>query len=136
MRPRLSLVCGQVFIVLITATGVAQAPATLRTAARSHILIGAAVRPSLFSERAYAETLAREFDLVEPEDAMKWSVIRRHEGVFDFREGDKVVSFAEAHGMKVRGHCLVWDHIPPSGCQKASSPLMSYRRCYTSISRP
>jgi endo-1,4-beta-xylanase len=51
--------------------------------------------------------------MVEPEDAMKWSVVRRSEGVFDFREADEVVSFAHAHNMKVRGHCLVWDHDNP-----------------------
>ena len=33
---------------------------------------------------------------------------------FDFREGDEVVRFAQAHGMKVRGHCLVWDHNNPA----------------------
>jgi endo-1,4-beta-xylanase len=85
----------------------------LRSAAeRIPILIGTAVRPSLFSEVPYSETLAREFNMIEPEDAMKWSVIR-HERGFDFREGDEVVRFAQAHGMKVRGHCLVWDHDNP-----------------------
>jgi endo-1,4-beta-xylanase len=32
---------------------------------------------------------------------------------FDFAKGDEIVRFAEAHGMKVRGHCLVWDHNNP-----------------------
>jgi pectin methylesterase-like acyl-CoA thioesterase len=36
------------------------------------ILIGTAVRPQLFSERAYPYTVARGFNLVEAEDAMKW----------------------------------------------------------------
>ena len=87
---------------------------TLRQAAdRAGILIGVAVRPSLFSEAAYSGTLAREFNMVEPEDAMKWWVVRRNQGSFDFAEGDTVVRFALAHGMKVRGHCLVWDHDNP-----------------------
>lgn len=50
--------------------------------------------------------------MVEPEDTMKWWVVRHDEG-FDFRQGDEVVQFAEAHGMRVRGHCLVWDHDNP-----------------------
>ena len=91
----------------------AAAPQTLRQAADSRgILVGAAARPSLFSEAAYSETLGREFNMVEPEDAMKWWVVRRARE-FDFREGDAVVHFAEAHGMKVRGHCLVWDNDNP-----------------------
>ena len=88
--------------------------ATLRVSAdKSHVLVGAAVRPSLFSEAAYSATLAREFNMVEPEDAMKWWTIRRTAGAFDFSQGDQVFRFAQAHGMKIRGHCLVWDHDNP-----------------------
>jgi endo-1,4-beta-xylanase len=101
-----------VLIFLLTAAS--SAPSTLRQAAdRAGILVGAAVRPSLFSETAYSETLSREFNMVEPEDAMKWWVVRQNENAFDFRQGDEVVRFAQAHGMKVRGHCLVWDHDNP-----------------------
>jgi GH35 family endo-1,4-beta-xylanase len=49
---------------------------------------------------------------VEPEDGIKWRVVRQRPGTFDFREGE-VVRFAPAHGVKVRGHCLVWDHTNP-----------------------
>jgi endo-1,4-beta-xylanase len=80
---------------------------------KAHILIGTAVRPSLLSEAAYAETLAREFNMVEPEDDMKWSVVRRNASGFDFTGGDQIVDYARAHRMKVRGHCLVWDHDNP-----------------------
>ena len=87
---------------------------TLRSAAdRKNLLVGAAVRPSLFIETDYSETLGREFNMVEPEDAMKWEVIRRNPGTFNFHDGDAVVQFAQAHGMKIRGHCLVWDHNNP-----------------------
>jgi endo-1,4-beta-xylanase len=90
-------------------------PATLRQAAeRAGILIGTAVRAGLLSEPDYAATLGREFNMVEPEDAFKWWVIRRNEDTFDFRQGDEIVAFAQAHGMKVRGHCLVWDHSNPA----------------------
>jgi len=90
------------------------APQTLREAADSaHVLVSAAVRPSLFSEAAYSATLGREFNMIEAEDAMKWWTVRREADKFDFREGDEVVRFAQAHGMKVRGHCLVWDHNNP-----------------------
>jgi len=95
-------------------------PATLRQAGdQAGILIGTAVRPSLLSEAAYSETLGREFNMAEPEDAMKWRVIRRIPGSFDFSQGDAVVGFAQAHGMKVRGHCLVWDHDNPEWLAQA-----------------
>jgi endo-1,4-beta-xylanase len=89
-------------------------PQTLREAALARkMLVSAAVRPSLFSEAAYSATLAHEFNMIEPEDAMKWWTVRHNAGAFDFREGDQVVQFAQAHFMKVRGHCLVWDHNNP-----------------------
>lgn len=77
------------------------------------LLIGTAVRPSQLSETAYESTLAREFSMVEAEDAMKWWVLRPDRATYDFRQGDKVVRFAEAHQMKVRGHCLVWGRYNP-----------------------
>lgn len=106
MRRKYSL--GLVLVALL-----APGPATLRERAdRAGVLVGAAVRPSLFSEGSYTATLGREFNMVEPEDAMKWSVVRRDQS-FDFRQGDEVVRFAQAHRMRIRGHCLVWDHDNP-----------------------
>ena len=92
----------------------ASAPQSLREAASvSGVLVGTAVRPSLLSEAAYATTLAREFNMLEPEDVLKWSVVRAAGESFDFRQGDEIVHFSRAHAMKVRGHCLVWDHSNP-----------------------
>ncbi len=101
-------------LLLTPAMLLASAPQTLRESAQAAgLLVGAAVRPTLFSEAAYSATLAREYNLVEPEDAMKWWTVHPEAGRFDFREGDEVVRFARAHDMKVRGHCLVWDHNNP-----------------------
>jgi endo-1,4-beta-xylanase len=54
------------------------------------------------------------FNMVEPEDAMKWRTLRPDADTYDFRQGDEVVRFAKAHQMKIRGHCLVWDHDNPN----------------------
>ena len=82
---------------------------SLREVAESRgMLIGAAVRAAQLSEPAYASTLAREFNMVEPEDALKWEVIHPQPQSYDFSQADKIVDFAAMHGMKVRGHTLVW----------------------------
>lgn len=102
--------CG---ILLIVLPGFGQNAQRLRDAAdHAHILIGAAARPSQLSEAAYSATLGREFNMLEAEDVMKWWVVRRTQE-FDFRQGDELVRFARAHRMKVRGHCLLWDHDNP-----------------------
>jgi len=77
-------------------------------------LFGTAARPSLFGERAYAAALGREFNMIEPEDAMKWWVLRPDAATFDFSQGDQVVAFAETHRMKVRGHTLAWGWSNPA----------------------
>jgi len=102
-------------VLFAIAVLLAAEPASLREAASSSgMLIGTAVRPALFSEAAYSATLSREFNLIEPEDAMKWWIVRKSSNVFDFGSGDDVVRYAQAHSMKVRGHCLVWDHDHPA----------------------
>jgi endo-1,4-beta-xylanase len=91
----------------------ASAQSLRELADRAGILVGTAVRPSQFSETAYAATLGREFNLLEPEDAMKWWVIRPDPATFAFTQGDQIVAFAETHRMKVRGHTLVWGWSNP-----------------------
>ncbi|HVM92783.1 MAG TPA: endo-1,4-beta-xylanase [Terriglobales bacterium] len=87
---------------------------TLREAAdHAHILIGAAARPYCLSEPAYAATLDREFNMLEPEDALKWETLRPDPQTFDFHQADQLVDFAQRHNMKVRGHTLVWHRQNP-----------------------
>jgi endo-1,4-beta-xylanase len=77
------------------------------------VLVGAAVNPAYLSEPGYAATLTREFNMLEPEDAMKWTALRPDKKTFDFGDADRLVEFAEIHHMKVRGHNLVWGNHNP-----------------------
>ena len=77
------------------------------------MLVGTAVRMAQLSEAAYAATLTREFNMLEPEDAMKWEVLRPDSQSFDFSQADRLVDFAARHNMKVRGHTLVWHRQNP-----------------------
>jgi endo-1,4-beta-xylanase len=103
---------------LVTPPGSAQ---TLRQAAeKNRLLIGAAAQPAKFAEPDYADTLAREFNMLEPENAMKWTAIRPTPERFDFASGDAVVAFAQAHKMRVRGHTLVWALNNPAWLAKGN----------------
>jgi endo-1,4-beta-xylanase len=105
--------CWQFAILAGAMASVCGAQSLRQEAENAGLLIGSAVRPSQLSEAAYASTLAREFSMVEAEDAMKWWVLRPDRATYDFRQGDEVVRFAEVHQMKVRGHCLVWGRYNP-----------------------
>jgi endo-1,4-beta-xylanase len=105
--------CWRIAILAGAMASVCCAQSLRQEAEHAGLLIGTAVRPSQLSEAAYASTLAREFSMVEAEDAMKWRALRPDRATYDFRQGDEVVRFAAAHQMKVRGHCLVWGRDNP-----------------------
>jgi endo-1,4-beta-xylanase len=101
-----------------TSHTLAQEPAladTLRSGAQARgILLGAEVAPQpLQDEMRYGQTLAREFNIVVPGNAMKFGPLRPSRTQFSFAEADAVVDFAQAHAMKVRGHTLVWHNQNP-----------------------
>lgn len=101
-------------VLSVLASGGACAAQTLRQAAdKIGLLVGTAADPPLFSQTKYARTLASQYNMIEPEGAMKWRATEPSQGVFDFKAGDRLVAFAEAHGMKVRGHNLLWDKDNP-----------------------
>lgn len=56
----------------------------------------------------FRTTLAREFDVLTPENDLKFSRMQPARGVFTFAWGDSLVAFAQANGMRMRGHTLVW----------------------------
>jgi len=88
---------------------------TLRQEAdRTGVLLGAAVNAAYLSEPAYTSILAREFNMVEPEDATQWSTVHAAEEVFDFTQADRIVLFARTHGMKVRADTLLWGRHNPA----------------------
>ena len=89
---------------------------SLRSLAQARgIAIGAAVGPQyLRDEPAYAETLGREFSMLTPENAMKFGLVHPDRDRYDFTDADYIVDFAEAHGMQVRGHNLVWHFQLPT----------------------
>ncbi len=89
-------------------------PETVRDAARKRgVLIGAAVTPRFLAEPEYQTVLGREFSMVEAENEMKFAYIQPSRGHFRFDAPDALVEFGLAHGMKVRGHTLVWHRFLP-----------------------
>lgn len=101
----------------LTAILLAQAAAgqSLRSlAAERNLRIGTAVEPSHLNEPAYAATLAREFNQVQPENSMKFGLVHPGPETYNFAPGDALIAFAQAHQMAVRGHTLVWHNQLPA----------------------
>ena len=91
---------------------------TLReSAARQNIAVGAAVQyDRLVStiDTQYRSVIASEFSVLEPESEMKWNAIHPQQNTYNFTPTDGIVSFAQANGMAVRGHPLVWHVANPA----------------------
>ena len=101
-------------VLLLTLLGTSFAADTLRIAARGKVRIGTAAKPRFIADdNRYAATLAREFDQLEPENEMKWSLLRPSRDRFDFAPADELVRFAKQNGMVVRGHTLIWHQAVP-----------------------
>jgi endo-1,4-beta-xylanase len=83
-------------------------------AAQSGRYFGTAVASGKLGDGTYASILDREFNMVTPENEMKWDTTERSRGSFNFAPADQIVSHASAHGQRVRGHTLVWHSQLPS----------------------
>ena len=85
-----------------------------RAAARG-LLAGAAVNANLFrDDQGFRNLLAEQCSILVPENCLKWSVLRPTADTWNFTDADNLISFAEAHGIKVRGHNLVWHQQIPA----------------------
>ncbi len=86
----------------------------LKTLAEKHgVYIGAAVGADQLRIKEYAEILSREFNILTTENALKFERVHPERNVYSFAEADAIISFAEANGMRVRGHTLVWHYQLP-----------------------
>ncbi|HVU66119.1 MAG TPA: endo-1,4-beta-xylanase [Ktedonobacteraceae bacterium] len=70
--------------------------------------IGVAVEANLLGNNAYTTIAQTQFDVVTPGNEMKWQTTEPSQGQFNFGPADQIVSFAQQHSMKIRGHTLVW----------------------------
>jgi endo-1,4-beta-xylanase len=113
-RHRRLLIAALLSLLHAAGPAAAQEPPLREHAGRRAFYVGAAVavRP-LANDRLYRETLRREFNMVVAENAFKWDALRPARGRFDFRGADRIVDFARANRMAVRGHTLVWHRQVP-----------------------
>jgi endo-1,4-beta-xylanase len=84
-------------------------------AAARGLLTGCAVNAKLFREdEGFRKLLAEQYNIVVPENCLKWNILRPTAETYNFTDADSLVEFAEAHEMKVRGHNFVWHEAIPS----------------------
>lgn len=130
----LVLVAGMSLMGAVDATPVAAEASwmPLRDLAKPRpIQVGTAIKhQALEKDPAYAAMLIREYDLVTPENALKWAVLRPGRVAFDFGRADVLVNFAITNNLQIRGHTLCWNldqHLPPWLLEGRYTPKESRR---------
>lgn len=88
---------------------------TLRELANKRkIYIGAGVNPKLLeTDRRYSGLLEKEFNMMTPENAMKFWAVHPSEKKYTFKDADILTEFAQKNRLQVRGHALVWHKSIP-----------------------
>ena len=117
------------FLIVFRVSGTPTAPAppptpavetssstSLRSLAQKRgFSIGAGVELApLQNDPNYGSVLAREFNLLVPENAFKFDDLHPKRDRYDFRKLDRFFAFAKANNMLVRGSPLVWHYALPS----------------------
>jgi endo-1,4-beta-xylanase len=90
-------------------------PALRQFAEARQFVIGAAV--DIDAHRAdpqYGRVLAAQYNGVVAENVMKFARIHPRPSTYAFGDADEIVAFAEANGMAVHGHTLVWHEALPA----------------------
>ncbi len=85
----------------------------LREKLSPHFKIGAAIWQGDITG-PHSQLLARHFNSITTEDAMKWEHIQPAASSFNFGPADALVNYAVANGMQIRGHTLVWHNQVPA----------------------
>jgi len=86
---------------------------------KNYFPIGVAVSPGSLSGDE-AQLIVQQFNSITPENAMKMGPIHPQEHRYNWAFADSIVNFAQAHGIKVRGHNLCWHEQTPNWLFKDS----------------
>jgi endo-1,4-beta-xylanase len=89
----------------------------------------------LQDEAEYRTALQTYCQQVIPEYGLYWDYLRPTRDQFNFDYGDKVLAFAEANEMLMRGHTLVWYAAMPEWTKQISSAAEAERELAIHIER-
>ncbi len=100
-------------ILGLSACSTAPSETTLRSAYSDYFPVGVALSGRTLGKPSADSLVAKQFSSVTAENWMKGTHIGVAEGEYNFADGDRICDFAEANGMVVRGHTLLWQTTTP-----------------------
>ncbi|MER7496341.1 non-reducing end alpha-L-arabinofuranosidase family hydrolase [Streptomyces pharetrae] len=83
---------------------------------------GTATAAGRLSDSTYTSIADREFNMITPENEMKWDAVEPSRGNFQFAAADKIVDRALQRGQRLRGHTTVWHSQLPDWVKAINDP--------------
>ena len=83
-------------------------------AARNGRFVGTALDAAFGATTAYDGLVSREFSIITAANAQKWQTIHPTRTTYNYTRADAMLAFAQANGMKMRGHTLAWQNQNPA----------------------
>ena len=104
------------------------ASVALKDVFRDAFMVGAALNTDQIFERdpGAVALVKRHFNVISPEDVLKWECVHPEQGRYDFAAPDAYVEFGQRNGIAVIGHTLVWhSQVPAWVFRDASGQFVS-----------
>ncbi|MEU0667430.1 non-reducing end alpha-L-arabinofuranosidase family hydrolase [Streptomyces lavendulocolor] len=83
---------------------------------------GTATAAGRLGDATYTTIADREFNMITPENEMKWDAIEPSRGTFRFGAADRIVAHALERGQRLRGHTTVWHSQLPDWVRAINDP--------------
>ncbi|MDE0420637.1 MAG: endo-1,4-beta-xylanase [Gammaproteobacteria bacterium] len=119
--------------LLLLGTLNASADTPLKETYAESFEVGVAVQAAQLDRAPESRLITRHFGMVVAEYQMKANVIAPREGEYDWSAADAIVAFAEANGMRVRGHALLWHQSTPDWFLAGGDPAAIRARLETYV---
>ncbi len=102
-----------IFACSIVLAGCGNGSGLRKEADRKGLVLGVAVQAGDVFDPKSISLVKGDFNLMVPENTMKWSVLRPIKDFWNWSDMDSMVAFAERHNMRMKGHAFVWHQQNP-----------------------
>jgi endo-1,4-beta-xylanase len=106
------------FLLILQLCGIIQLKAQqqkgLKDYYKDYFPIGVAVSAQDIKDPEEVKLILSQFNSLTPENSMKMAPIHPEENRYNWKDADAIVAFAQANGLRVRGHNLCWHEQTPA----------------------
>jgi endo-1,4-beta-xylanase len=93
---------------------------------KDYFPIGTAVAMQDLRNPGEVKLIQQQFNSITPENSMKMAPIHPEENRYNWKDADSIVAFAQANGLRVRGHNLCWhEQVPDWFFKDANGDLVT-----------